>query len=89
MTANKVKKEYSTPSSLAWQHFMSQPLYLLGKNPEPNEQKAGKAPELVCVFEKRKISYPSGELNPGLARRHEPDYDLCTPILKVINVLNS
>jgi hypothetical protein len=45
---------------------MYQPLYLLGKNPEPNEQKAGKAPELVCVFEKRKISYPSWEWNPGL-----------------------
>ena len=90
--ADKVKKECSAPSSLAWQNFMFQPLYLLGKNPEPNEQTAGKAPELVCVFEKRNISHPSEESNPGLARlyrSHQTDYDLCAPLLKVINVLNS
>jgi hypothetical protein len=66
VTADKVKKEWSAPSSLAWQNFISQPPYLLGKNPEPNEQKAGKAPELVWAFSRREnCLIPAGNRTPG------------------------
>jgi len=91
VTADKEKKECSAPSSLAWQNFMSHPLYLLGKNSDPNEQKAGKAPELVSAFSRRENYYPSRESNPGFARlhrSHHTDYAVCAPPLKVINVLN-
>jgi len=62
VTADKVKKECSAPSSLVWQNFMSQPL---GKNSDPNEQKAGKAPELVSAFSRREnYLIPVGNRTP-------------------------
>jgi hypothetical protein len=40
---------------------LSRPLYLLGKNPEPKEQMAGKAPELLWTFSRReKYLLPAG-----------------------------